>query len=390
MKRRLLAAVLLFCSMPLLSGCWDQKSIQDLLYLTAIGVDYVDDQYVVYAQSSDLASVSKQESPDQTSSPAVIAIGRGETLQNAIDNLQKNSQIPMFNGFVNSLIFHERILKRDILPAYDILNRYGLFRYTKWVFGTRDPLEDVLSNHALTGFSPLISILHQPQDVYKQRSFIEPIQFYKFIARYWEPSNTVILPNITLYKKSWKENNDFVSRLTIDGIHAIRRGKWDGFFTNPELLGLRWINPHTEFGGLIIREKNVPKATLRIQNVRVEVVPVQGGENPRFHLHVHLKGFIREVMSKISTKDIRRIAEKEVRQQIQETFLTGVKRGADLYSLEEVLYKHDLKGWKQFSRNHANKIKAEALDGVDVHVYLSDSGKMKQNWYSYPEDLLPK
>ncbi|MED4584004.1 Ger(x)C family spore germination protein [Brevibacillus choshinensis] len=391
MRRKWMASVLIICSLTLLSGCWDQKSIQDMIYLSAIGVDYVDNEYVIYAQSSDLASVAKQEGPSGgVSPPAVVSIGRGETLQNAIDNLQKNSQVPLFNGFVSSLIYHERILKKDILPTYDILNRYGLFRYTKWVFGTRESLQDILSNHALTGFSPLISLLHQPHEVYKQRSFIEPIQFYKFISRYWEPGNTVILPNITIYEKSWKENNKFVSRLSIDGIHAIHRGQWEGFFSNTDLLGLRWLNPHTEFGGIIIRVKDKPRATLRVQNVRVDIQPVQLGEKPRFHVTVRLKGFVREVMSKISTEEIKKVAEKEVTEQIRGTFLKGVERGTDLYGFEEVMYKRDINAWKQFAKNHANKISADALEGVTVNVYLSDSGKMKKNWYQYPDDLLPK
>lgn len=386
-----MASVLLTCSLTLLSGCWDQKSIQDMIYLSAIGVDYVDNEYVIYAQSSDLASVAKQEAPSAGASPpAVVSIGRGETLQNAMDNLQKNSQVPLFSGFVSSLIYHERLLKKSILPTYDILNRYGLLRYTKWVFGTREPLQDILSNHALTGFSPLISLLHQPEEVYKQRSFIEPIQFYKFIERYWEPSHTITLPNITIYEKSWKENNKYVSRLSIDGIHAIHRGKWEGFFPNTDLLGLRWMNRHTEFAGIIIREKDKPKATLRIKNVHLEVQPVRVGEKPTFHVHVYLKGFIREVMGKISSDEIKQIAAKEIEEQVRGTFLKGVERGTDLFGFEEVLYKKDVNAWKQFARNHSNKITADALDGVTVHIHLSDSGKIKQNWYQYPDDLLPR
>ncbi|WP_411502530.1 Ger(x)C family spore germination protein [Brevibacillus centrosporus] len=390
MRSKWITSVLLTCLLTLLSGCWDQKSIQDMIYLSAFGIDFVDNEYVIYAQSSDLASVAKQEgAATGVSPPAVVSIGRGETLQNALDNLQKNSQVPMFAGFISSIIYHERLLKRNILPSYDILNRYGLVRYTKWVFGTREPLQDVLSNHALTGFSPLISLLHQPEEVYKQRSFIEPIQYFKFIERFWNPSSTIALPNITIYERSWKENNKFVSRLSVDGIHAIHRGKWEGFFPNTDLLGLRWMNPHTEFAGVIIRDKGKPKATLRIKNVRLDVHPVQKGVKPTFHVHIYMKAFVREVMGEISNEEIKRVAEKEVIEQVRGTFLKGIERGADLFNFEEALYKKDVEAWKQFAKNHENKLSAEALDGVTVHLYLSDSGKLKQNWF-YPDDLLPK
>ncbi|MGG1660662.1 Ger(x)C family spore germination protein [Brevibacillus sp. NRS-1366] len=389
MKRRWMASFLLLLSLTFVSGCWDQKSIQDLNYLSALGIDYVNNEYVLYAQSADLSTVAKQESPGTSKPPIVVSIGRGETLQGAMDNMQKNAQIPLFSGFVSTLIYHERMLKKDILPTFDILNRYGLLRYTKWVFGTKEPIAEVLSNHSITGFSPLTSLLHQPQDVYKQRSFIEPIRYYTFISRFWEPSNTVIMPNISIYTQAWKENNNYISRLTIDGVHTIYRGKWNGFFPSQDLLGLRWLNPHTEFAGLIIRENNKPKATLRILSVRVEIIPIQTGVDPRFRILVHLNGFVREIMGSVKADFIQKDAEKQIEKQIRATFLKGIKAGTDLYGLEEALYKHDLGAWKQFAKDHSRKLTADALAEVSVNVRLSDSGKMKLNWYHYPDHLLP-
>ncbi|GIO05260.1 hypothetical protein J31TS6_12880 [Brevibacillus reuszeri] len=390
MKRQLIACLVLMLSVSFISGCWDQKSIQDLNYLSALGIDYQNNQYVLYAQSADLSSVAKQETPPGSSDPPVIiSIGRGETLQSAMDNMQKNAQIPLFYGFVSTLIYHERMLQKDVIATFDILNRYGLLRYTKWVFGTRESIPEVLSNHSVTGFSPLTSLLHQPQDVYKQRSFIEPIRYFTFISRFWEPSNTVIIPNISIYKHSWKENNDYISRLTIDGIHAIYRGKWNGFFPNNDLLGLRWMNPHTEFAGLIVKENNKPKATLRIQNVHVMVKPIKTGENPRFRIDIHMNGFVREIMAKVSADYIQKDAEEQIKEQIRGTFLKGVAAGTDLYGFEEALYKQDVNAWKQFAKNHDNKIRKDALAEINIHVRLSDSGKMKLNWYHYPDHLLP-
>ncbi|TGU93463.1 spore gernimation protein, partial [Mesorhizobium sp. M00.F.Ca.ET.186.01.1.1] len=110
MKYARIACALLLLATTLLSGCWDQKSIQDLSYLSAFGVDFINDEYVLYAQSVDLSNVAKQETGSQPESPpAAISIGRGKTLMSAFDNLQKNSQVPLFLGFVSSLVSHERI-----------------------------------------------------------------------------------------------------------------------------------------------------------------------------------------------------------------------------------------------------------------------------------------
>lgn len=382
---------MLLLSLTILSGCWDEKAIQTLRYVSAIGLDYVDEQYIVYAQGIAPSSVAKQENTSMTENPpAIIGIGRGDTLQNALDNIQKNSQLPQFYGFVSSLVFHERMLKKEILPTFDVLNRFGLLRYSKWVFGTREPIEKLFASHSVIGFSPLVSILHEPYDLYRERSFIEPIQYYKFTSTFWEPSNTVILPDITIYKHSWKENEKFLTRPVIDGIHTIHRGKWQGFIPGNELLGLRWMNPDTTYASLIVRQAKKEKATLRIQHVKLDVVPVpHTAGDPRFKITIHLKGFVKELLSNVSAEYIRRNAETQVKEQVKETFLNGIKKGADVYGLESVLYKRDLQAWKAFAKNHNKKLSEDALAEVNVFVYLSDSGKMKLKWYNYPETLLP-
>lgn len=47
----------------LLTGCWDSKEVQSINFITAIGIDYADNQYTTYAQLIDFSSIAKQEGP---------------------------------------------------------------------------------------------------------------------------------------------------------------------------------------------------------------------------------------------------------------------------------------------------------------------------------------
>ena len=50
----------------LLSGCWDNKEVQDINYITALGIDYKDNKYIIYVQMLDFATIAKQESSKPT------------------------------------------------------------------------------------------------------------------------------------------------------------------------------------------------------------------------------------------------------------------------------------------------------------------------------------
>ena len=67
---RAMKRILMLLSMLslLLSGCWDNKEVQDINYITALGIDYKDNKYIIYVQMLDFATIAKQESRSQLKS----------------------------------------------------------------------------------------------------------------------------------------------------------------------------------------------------------------------------------------------------------------------------------------------------------------------------------
>jgi len=387
----LTACAVLLLSASLLSGCWDMKSIQDLNYISAIGFDYENGEYIVYSQALDMSDVSEHK--DSTGQPAsaspIISMAKGATIQNAFDNLLKTVQVPHFTGFVGTLIFHERILKQGVLPIFEAMHRFGLIRYTGWVYATKEQLDEVLSTHSAKGVTPVTSVLREPYDIYKQRSFIEPIQFYQFAARFWEPSYTVLIPNLGIDREKQQVSGG-MTRLAINGVQTLYRGKWGGFFRGEDVLGLRWMNPETEQAPLVLWEEKKPRAVLFIKKVKADVEPVQTDPNPRFRINVFARGFVQELFAEVDLPFIEKTAREEIAKQIRRTFHRGMQRGRDLFSLEHALFQQDFKSWKKFARNPDKKLSPDCLAEVNVEVKLTNSGKLKLEWYNYPEDILPQ
>ncbi|WDH83217.1 hypothetical protein PUW24_10635 [Paenibacillus urinalis] len=83
------ARILLLCSllslMLLLSGCWSTKEVQSINFITTLGVDYRDKQFIAYAQVVDFANIAKQEGPNQVNEGTIwVGEGKGKTLMLAI------------------------------------------------------------------------------------------------------------------------------------------------------------------------------------------------------------------------------------------------------------------------------------------------------------------
>lgn len=137
----------LFLIFPLLlTGCWDMKDIQDVNYLTSIGIDYANDQYTVYGQLLDFSSVAKMESgkPIQPI-PVWVGQGKGETTISAVNDLYRTSQMRIFFGQIIAVVVSENVLRKGLKEIDELRHRYYEMRYTPWFFGTTEPLDQVFA-----------------------------------------------------------------------------------------------------------------------------------------------------------------------------------------------------------------------------------------------------
>ncbi len=362
----------------ILTGCWDIKDPQDVNYFTAIGFDYVDDQYIAYAQMIDFSTMAKSESgkPEQ-SIPVWTGRGIGETPTSAMVDLYNTAQLRVFYGHVNAIIYSDNILKSGVERVWDAHNRYYEMRYTPWVFGASRPIDELLEVTPFFFLSPAMSLLHQPMDNYKQQSTIKPITVREFISNFHEPGRTVILPALDINQKDWKEGGEASGMLTIDGIYMIEDKAFKGKLKKSEILGLRWMEPATARSQLVLRSsEQTIDAVLSLKNPRVQVTPAVNDGTVTYSLDVKLTGSISELLKPTSYSKLELEAEEKVRKQIRSTFDKGLALDSDPLQLENSLYRQNVKCWKEL-RNRDKLQLSKAQVNIEVDVKLTTSGKMK-------------
>ncbi|MCQ6557285.1 Ger(x)C family spore germination protein [Paenibacillus mendelii] len=372
-------ALYVFLLCPLLTGCWNMRELDHMFYAHAVGIDYKDGQYQLDVQILDFSTLGMQEGGGGKSEPetgAWVGKGHGNSIQSALHNLYATSQRRIYWGHLNTVIISESVLKLGIHEVIDILTRYSEFRYTLWVFGTRASVEEVLLASPILESSPVYSQLGDPNDVYNQSSFIQPIRLNRLIVEMREPGKTPLLPLITLSKGYWLDKKQKYSALEIEGIGMIKDGKWNGWLSKEKVTGSRWLERSTARTPLVIdSEKKHPVASVVFEHPKPRINPEIRKGKVYFNIKVTVKGSIGEMGREASESFITSRSEKLIEEEIRRTFMEGLKQKTDILNLLDSLYRKNLQEWRNITRSREFPLDAESLKSIDVKVRITNSGR---------------
>ena len=380
MKRSLkvcLAAIML--AIPL-AGCWDLKDVQEVGYVTALGFDYADGQYVVCVQMIDFSSVAKAELAGHGQSPVWVGIGRGETIAEAIGELHKTEQMPLFFGHVGALVMGEQLLKRKdlMVQVYEFKSRNYEIRSTAWIYGTRAPLDKLFSLTSIFGGPPIMSVLHQPRESFKQYGHVKPMTIREFDVRLGEPAITVLLPCLSIDSDDWRDGESRRPASFIDGAFVIENRNYRMWLSNEQLTALPWIMPDTYTTLLELNTQSSKVVVLQLGSPKVRVTPRVRGGNAEYSLSVTMDANFFVDTTSIPEDEIERMAEEKVKREIEKLFEFSVKHDIDLLGLEEALYRKRVRDWKMLKERGAHEIGEDSLKEINVDIRLKRTGKIKE------------
>ncbi|MFD2046647.1 Ger(x)C family spore germination protein [Ornithinibacillus salinisoli] len=357
-----------------LSGCWDEKDVGEVNFATAIGIDYVDENYILYVQMMDFANVAKKEGGKQSEDVSLF-IGKslGSTLNEAVTNLYHTSQESINWGQVGAIIYSESVLKKGIETFEQAINRNGEFRYTPWMFATKEPVEEILGVSGFFKLPPLYTILYKPENGYRVHSFIKPIRMHKFVSIYKEPGSTAVLPSISLDYDSWKEistKEDPKKTLKINGGFPIVQEKFTKWMSLEELKGLRWIESDTENTPVKIIEDEKVIGMVEISRPSTNIKQIEEGRSAKFNIELKATGQLTDLKESRSLEEIEQLINHQIEEEIRKTYQIGLDNNTDIYSLRRILFRNGMKleNVKDF------QLTEETLNEISTTFHLESKG----------------
>lgn len=363
---------------PLLQGCANSRDIQNLAYVTALGIDYEDGRYKTYVQVLNFSNIARSENTQLgTEVPIWIGKGEGKSLALALADTNTTSQFPLFWGHMKAVVLSENILRRGGKETYSTLNRYYEVRYNVLVYGTREKLQDILTQRSLFNLSPLDTIMFTSVQNRSQSPYIIASYGNRLIANMNEPGNSLYMPSISINRRVWLEDEKKKGMFELDGAYFFNRGKLVDRMSVEELLGIRWATKKIVKTTLQVPLGENKTAAIDFRHPMLKVKPrVQNGE-ATFELSVKVNGTIRETFD-VPIRELEEKAEQTIEKEIRRTYRIGLSKKCDPFQLGESLYRRNPRLFHQLTQGGTFFLNERSLGRLHVKVDITSTGKYKE------------
>jgi Ger(x)C family germination protein len=351
-----------------------------MAYVTAICLDYKDGHFIVYTQVLNFSNVAKSDKFEIGKNvPVWIGKGEGVTAVEALSSIYATSQLRMYWGHVKVIVCSESILKdkKSIQQAYDAINRYREVRYNILLYGTKESFSEILAQKSLFNSSPLDTIMDTPEDVYVQRSNIEPQYAYKIIAELNEEGRTVLLPSLSITRQQWQEDQKKKAMFKVDGAYTFQDHEFTGWFSEDDLKGVRWFHKNTKRVLANIPDNKKPTGAIILIKPKHSIQPLIEKDEARFNIYIETNGYVEEMTENVSVKTMEEQAANVIRTEILTAYKKGLSTQTDLLNLFGEVYRKDPQAWYRFKEENHLVLKEDTLNKIDVKVTLMHTGKYK-------------
>ncbi|MBD7938453.1 MULTISPECIES: Ger(x)C family spore germination protein [Cytobacillus] len=358
----------------LLSGCWDAKDIVEMQYITAIGIDYnkEKEEYILYAQVVSFAGVAKSEQAATVPSKVWVAKGQGKSMEAAMNEIYDKSNQIIYWAHIGIIIFHERLLQHGIDQISDSLARFQQIRETNWMYGTKDSIEDILLVTSLFS-SAVQTTLFNPEEVYHVHSIISPIRMHRFYSDFTEKATTTKLPMISVKEDVWTTKGATNDSAKNAGVFLLKGKKYLGNLPISDFRGLRWVTKTTKRSPLRIKTEDNDEVNIIITKLDPHL-KINKLDKDKFDVDVSANGGIIEVHKEISLPILKEKITEKMEKEIRESYENALKIKADLYNLEELVYRKDYDRWKNDYKGRFT-LTEDSLANINIDITITKTGE---------------
>lgn len=370
--------------LPLLSGCYNYRELNDLGITTAVSIDYKDNNFYVIAEV--INPIKQQDASSSNNSPFINYNSSSSSLQDAFRKVVLESPRQLYAAQLEIIVLSEEVVNNHLEEVLEYFARDPEARTEIKIIvaKTEDSTKAITLQTLLTSLSSS-NIIKSLDLQSKVLGMSYPVTLNELLNMYIDPYLEVVLPSMALYGNyeigDEKENITTSSPkaiVKIDGSTITKDNKILGYLDLEESKILNLINGKLKetiikmnyYDGYIIFEPNRIKVSREL-DIKNNIIKI------------NISGYskTKEIQSNIDLKDPKEVEKlnkalnMELEKKITDTFNSiREKYDTDVFGFQELYYRTNYKYFKENCTNWYEDIYPKIKLEVKANVRLYEKG----------------
>lgn len=350
-------------------GCQNDKDLNNLSIVNAMGIDLSDNKYEISLQ---ILKSNKNDSNDQNNlEETLVYSSKGKNISDALSNITLKSPKKLYFGHLELLIISENIAKNDINEISDyFLRNEEVSKNFTMLLSKDDTPKDILKKFKNDNSFPTGNILGSVEISSTIQGTTNNVKFTKFMQDLMNVGINPIIPVI-------KTNND---NLIIEDIGVFKGNVLIGYLDNKENIGYNFITDNIKSTTINYKCDTDKYISININNSKTKIESKIINETPIINLKVDATAGISEVNCSSEVDDLTKVkkqTEKEIKKIINSVLeKTKGEIKSDIFGFGNNIYINHYFYWKKIKNNWIDNYYSNLQVNTSVNVNLDDQGSI--------------
>lgn len=347
--------------LPLLSGCYNYRELNELGITTAVSIDYKDNNFILISEV--INPIKQQDVSASNNSPFVNFTSVAPSIQEAFRNTVLESPRQLYLSQLEIILVSEEIINNHLEEFLEFFSREPETRTEIKVIiaKTDESTKGITIQSLLTNFSSS-NILESLEVQNKLLGLTQEVTINELLNMYLDPNLEIVLPSMILYGSSdigdEKENITTSIPKTLVKVgttSAIKDGKILGYLSEEESKTVNLINGNltktilkiSYEDGYVVFEPNriKTKQKLDIKDNKITIEISGFSKIKEFHTNKNIKNMK-------TVEELNKYFNKEIENMIKDNFnKIREKYNTDMFGFQELYYRTDHKYFKKYCSN---------------------------------------
>lgn len=359
-RRRARSLIVLLMLIPLITGCWNRRELNDLAIVTALGIDVVKDKYLVTVQVVDPGEVASRKG-SSGASPVSTYYGKGDTVFEAIRKMTTVTPRKLYFSHLRVFVIGEELARQGMGKVLDLMSRDQEGRTDFYIVIAKDTTaHDVINILTPIEKIPASKMYSSLEVSAKTWAPTVAMQLDQLITQIVNPGVQATLTGIVIQgdpktgtKKENTETPDTPTRLQYKGIAMFREDKLIGWLNEVESKGFSNITDRLTSTVVETSCPNGGKLSIEVIRSKASIKAKVREGRPEAEVIIHAEANVADVECKIKLTEsktlyeIEKAAEDVMEQHAKSAVTKAQKAKSDIFGFGEAVHRADMRYWSK-------------------------------------------